>query len=77
VDIAKLTPEERIELIGRLWDSLEPDEAAPMSSALEAELIQRVAESDADPDGGEDWESIKQELRSRLRKEGLSKRTPT
>jgi putative addiction module component (TIGR02574 family) len=66
VDITKLTADERIELIGRLWDSLEPEEAAPMSPELEAELRLRIAESDADPDGGEDWETIKQELRSRL-----------
>jgi putative addiction module component (TIGR02574 family) len=67
VDITKLTADERIELIGQLWDSLEPDAAAPMSPVLAAELQRRVADADADPDGGEDWESIERELRSRLR----------
>ena len=63
----ELTAEERISLIGRLWDSLDAAVAAPMSPELAAELDRREAEADADPMAGVPWESLKAELRSRLK----------
>lgn len=45
--LESLTAEERITLIGRLWDSLDPAAAAPISAALAAELDRREAEADA------------------------------
>ena len=65
--VAALSVDERIELIGVLWDSLEPSEAAPISTELAAELARREAEADADPDGGVSWEALQAELRARLR----------
>ena len=63
----ELTAEERITLIGRLWDSLDAAVAAPISPELGAELDRREAEADADPMAGVSWESLKAELRSRLK----------
>ena len=63
----ELTAEERITLIGRLWDSLEAAVAAPISPKLADELDRREAEADADPTAGVPWESLKAELRSRLK----------
>ena len=63
----ELTAEERIALIGRLWDSLDAAVAAPMSAELAAELDRREAEADADPTAGAPWETLKAELRSRLK----------
>jgi len=37
IDIAKLSPEERLALLEQLWDSLSP-EAIPMTDAQKAEL---------------------------------------
>ena len=42
-----LSTEERIKLIGELWDSLDPDDAAPITEELAAELDRRVAKADA------------------------------
>jgi putative addiction module component (TIGR02574 family) len=67
VVVEELSAEERIELMGRLWDSLDPDAAAPISDSLGAELDRREAEADADPDGGETWDSIRSELSKKLR----------
>jgi putative addiction module component (TIGR02574 family) len=64
--LESLTAQERIALIGRLWDSLDPDSAAPLSPALAAELGRREAEADADPGAGLPWAAIREELRSRL-----------
>ncbi len=63
----ELTAEERIELIGKLWDSLDPAAAAPITPALAAELARREAEADGAPDTGEAWPEIKDQLRKKLR----------
>jgi len=41
--LESLTAEERIALMGRLWDSLDPAAAAPVTAELAAELDRREA----------------------------------
>lgn len=67
VPIDNLTSEERIELMGRLWDSLDPADAAPITSALAAELDRREAEADATPDQGSPWPELRDQLEKRLK----------
>ncbi len=67
VPVDELTAEERIALIGKLWDSLDPAAAAPITPALAAELDRREAEADVSPDAGDSWPAIKGELRKKLR----------
>ena len=62
-----LTAEQRVELIGILWDSLDPAAAAPITDALEAELGRREAEADVDPPNGESWTEVKATLKQKLR----------
>ena len=49
IDITSLTAQERLELLGRLWDSLSshPD-ALPLTDAQRAELDRRLDELDRD-----------------------------
>ena len=65
--LESLTADERIALMGRLWDSLDPAAAAPLSPALAIELDAREAEADADPDAGIPWAAFRDELRARIR----------
>jgi putative addiction module component (TIGR02574 family) len=67
--VDELTAQQRVELIGQLWDSLDPAAAAPITNALATELDRREAEAeaDADPDAGEPWLDIKSELAKMLR----------
>ena len=67
IPVDTLTAEERIALMGRLWDSLDPAAAAPITAALAAELDRREAEADADPAAGTAWSEVKAELRGKLR----------
>jgi putative addiction module component (TIGR02574 family) len=67
IPLDDLTAEERIELIGTLWDSLDPALAAPMTPALAAELDRREADADAAPDDGEAWTEIRDSLRKKPR----------
>ncbi len=63
-DIGRLTPPERLALIGRLWDSLEQDQV-PLTAAQEAELEHRLSSLDQDRREGVSWESVKAELERR------------
>ena len=67
VPLDDLTAERRIDLMGRLWDSLDPAAAAPITDALTAELDRREAEADSDPQDGESWTEVKATLRKKLR----------
>ncbi len=62
-----LTAEERIELMGTLWDGLDRALAAPITPALAAELDRREAEADTAPDAGDAWSEIRDGLRRKLR----------
>ncbi len=62
-----LSAEERIELMGWLWDSLDPASAAPISGELANELDRREAEADAAPEAGETWADIQVALLRKLR----------
>jgi putative addiction module component (TIGR02574 family) len=64
--LKSMTVQERIALMGRLWDSLDADMAAPISPALAAELSRREEEADQDPDAGRAWPAFRDELRNRL-----------
>lgn len=65
--VDELTAEERIDLMGRLWDSLDPAAAAPITAPLAAELDRREAEADASPESGETWPDIHAALLRKLR----------
>jgi putative addiction module component (TIGR02574 family) len=63
-EIVRLTPAERLVLIGRLWDSLE-HEQLPLTMAQEAELEHRLNSLEEDRRGAVTWESLNAELEQR------------
>jgi putative addiction module component (TIGR02574 family) len=65
-DIAGLSPEERLSLIGELWDSLSDSEARPTEAQL-AELKNRLISFERDAADATGWDTLKAELRSRPR----------
>ncbi|MEO6202902.1 MAG: addiction module protein [Nitrospirales bacterium] len=67
IPLDDLTADERIELMGRLWDSLDPALAAPITPDVVAELELREAEADSAPDAGEAWSGIRDDLRKKLK----------
>lgn len=66
IPVDELTAEERVELIGRLWDSVDPAAASPMTPALAAELDRREKAADASPDEGDNWADLKASLSTKL-----------
>jgi putative addiction module component (TIGR02574 family) len=66
IPVDDLTAEERLDLMGKLWDSLDSTLKAPITPALAAELDRREAEADATPDAGDAWSDIRDDLRKKL-----------
>jgi len=67
LDIGTLTAEERLTLIGDIWDSLAPAEV-PVSEAQREELDRRLDDLEADPVPGIPWAEVLRKLRDRTRR---------
>ena len=63
-EIARLSPEERLSLIGQLWDSLHDDQI-PLPEAQRAELSRRLSTLDQQRDKFITWEDLRAELAKR------------
>ena len=66
VDFRHLSPQERIDLIGEIWDSIEA-EAVPLTPAQTAELDRRLETLDEDIKHGRDARDVLADLRRRCR----------
>lgn len=66
VDISQLTPDERLELIGELWDSLTPHDV-PLTPEQRDELRRRVDRVNADGSTGSAWADVEARIRRRAR----------
>ena len=63
-ELARLSPEERLALIGELWDSLS-DADVPLPEAQQAELSRRLSSLDQDLSKAVKWEELRAELARR------------
>ena len=63
-ELARLSPEERLALIGQLWDSL-ADTEIPLPQAQQAELARRLSSLDQDRTQAVTWEQLRAELARR------------
>ena len=61
-----LTVQQRVELIGELWDSIpESTDTLPIPDWHRAELEKRLAAADANPEHAIPWEEVQQRLRDK------------
>ena len=63
-EIARLSPEERLALIGELWDSLQ-DSEVPLPPSQQAELARRLSTLDQDRTQTITWDELRAELARR------------
>ena len=63
-EISRLSPQERLTLIGQLWDSL-GDTDVSLTAAQRAELSRRLASLDQDRAQAVTWEQLRAELAQR------------
>jgi putative addiction module component (TIGR02574 family) len=61
LDLTKLTPEEKLELIDELWTSISPEEF-PLTDEQRAELHRRLDRLDEDGPTGISWDSVRAEM---------------
>lgn len=64
LDILALSAEERLELIGDLWDSLDAA-PVPLSAEQSAELARRVADLEQFGPTGSSWTDVEARIRTR------------
>ena len=66
-DFSGLSVDGRIELAERLLDSVRPEGRGwTLSAAQRAELDRRLADHERDPDEGESWEAVRDEIAPEL-----------
>jgi putative addiction module component (TIGR02574 family) len=64
----RLSRAERMELMHALWDSIVAEGGGPLlTDAQREDLERRIAEDDADPDGGIPWEEVRARTEARFR----------
>lgn len=64
--LSGLTPAEKLQLIGDLWDELSSSPAEiPLTDWQKEELDRRKAEFEANPASGMTWDEVKQKIKSR------------
>jgi putative addiction module component (TIGR02574 family) len=64
LDLTKLTPEEKLELIDELWTSISPEEF-PLTDEQRVELHQRLDHLDEEGPTGVPWDSVRAEMTPR------------
>lgn len=57
-----LSREERLELLGEIWDSLTPEVDDEIPESHREELDRRIALADANPQAGKPWQEVKARL---------------
>ncbi len=64
LDLTKLTPEEKLELIDELWTSISPEQF-PLTDEQRVELHHRLDRLDEDGPTGVSWDSVRAEMTPR------------
>jgi putative addiction module component (TIGR02574 family) len=61
--IDQLSKQDRLRLIGEIWESLGPLDELEIPESHREELDRRLAAADADPAAGRPWEEVRARLR--------------
>ena len=68
MDVERLTRDEQLELLDRLWESLGRDpEALPLSEDQQRDLDERLDELEREGPQGISWDQALQDIRSKSR----------
>jgi len=73
LDLSQLSPDEKLDLIGELWDSLNDRDIA-LTTEQQAELQLRLDRLDRDGVAGRPWHEIEARLRQRCKRLSLGSR---
>jgi putative addiction module component (TIGR02574 family) len=62
--IDQMSADDRLRLIGEIWDSLSPSERGAIPESHREEIDRRLAAADKDPTAALAWEEVRERLRS-------------
>jgi putative addiction module component (TIGR02574 family) len=63
-EIKQLSVNERLAIVGAIWDSIDGQTPLELSAADRAELDRRLEQIDRNPDSGIAWDDLKRQLQS-------------
>lgn len=63
LDLHRLTTDERLELLERVWDSLSESKSLPLSDSQRADLDQRLDDLEREGPVGLSWDEVVREAR--------------
>ncbi len=63
--ISRLSVEDRLQLIGEIWDSLPSLDQSPIPEEHREELDRRLAEAEANPAASLPWEVVRARIENR------------
>jgi putative addiction module component (TIGR02574 family) len=61
-EITKLSVDDRLAIVGAIWDSIDDGARLELSDADRAELDRRLDQIDQNPDSGISWDELKRQL---------------
>ncbi len=69
LDFTQLTVDERLELLERIWDSLEDEDRFPeLTNAQKEELRRRIEHHEQHPGDFLSWDEVKSQIRAKSSK---------
>jgi putative addiction module component (TIGR02574 family) len=63
----ELTPAERVELVGEIWDSIPPQDIPSLTAQQKQEIERRYDAMIRDPGRGSSWENVEARLRAKYK----------
>jgi putative addiction module component (TIGR02574 family) len=66
-DALELTPAERVELVGEIWDSIAPQHMPPLTDEQKQEIERRYEAMVRDPSRGSKWDDVEARLRAKYK----------
>jgi putative addiction module component (TIGR02574 family) len=63
----ELTPAERVELVGEIWDSIAPQDMPPLTDEQKQEIERRYEAMVRDPSRGSKWDDVEARLRAKYK----------
>jgi putative addiction module component (TIGR02574 family) len=67
----ELTPDEKVQYVGALWDRIVADQdRLPVSEAQRALIRQRLADHEANPDAARPWSDVRRDIEQELARRG-------
>jgi putative addiction module component (TIGR02574 family) len=63
-EITQLSVDERLAIVGAIWDSIDERTPLELTASDRAELDRRLEQVDRNPDSGVSWDELKRQLRN-------------